>query len=444
VSQFKPYPAYKNPGIEWIGEVPEHWIISQLKFLTSKCQNGVWGDDPLGDGTDTLCIRVADFERDYLRVVESPNTYRHISEEHRSSKLVSNGDILLEKSGGGEKTLVGANVQYLGNESAVCSNFVAVIKPSNKANSTWLNYLMSAMYDLKINLRSIKQATGIQNLDSEQYLSEVVAYPSKDEQLEILETINRETKGIDILIAKKTRFIELLREKRQGLIIKSVTKGQNPNVQFINSGIEWIGTIPKHWEIKPFFALLSELNRKNSGLIETNILSLSYGRVVKKPDNRNMGLVPESYETYQIVEPGDVVFRFTDLQNDKRSLRSAEVIERGIITSAYMAIRPHSIQSTYFAWLMRSYDLCKVFYGLGGGIRQSLKFEDVKRLPIIVPPIEEQIEISKFIGRQLNLIDTLIEKTQRSIDLLKERRTAFITSAVTGKIDVRKKQESIS
>ena len=89
-------------------------------------------------------------------------------------------------------------------------------------------------------------------------------------------------------------------------------------------------------------------------------------------------------------------------------------------------------------------DRCKVFYGLGGGIRQSLKFEDVKRLPIIVPPIEEQIEISKFIGRQLNLIDTLIEKTQRSIDLLKERRTAFITSAVTGKIDVRKKQESIS
>ena len=148
-------------------------------------------------------------------------------------------------------------------------------------------------------------------------------------------------------------------------------------------------------------------------------------------------------QTYQIVEPGEIVFRFTDLQNDKRSLRSAIVKQRGIITSAYMAVKPHSIEPNYLAWLMRSYDICKVFYAMGGGLRQSLKFEDVKRLPIIIPPIEEQIEISIFIERQLSLIDTLVEKTQRSIHLLKERRMAFNTALITGKIDVRSNQESI-
>ncbi|UAW63493.1 hypothetical protein KMZ15_05185 [Mycoavidus sp. HKI] len=211
-----------------------------------------------------------------------------------------------------------------------------------------------------------------------------------------------------------------------------------PYPAYKDSGVKWIGQVPEHWEIKPFFVLVSELNRKNTGLIETHILSLSFGRIIKKPENRNMGLIPESYETYQIVEPGEIMFRFTDLQNDKRSLRSAEVTQRGIITSAYMAVKPHGLGSTYLAWLMRSYDLFKVFYAMGGGLRQSLKFEDVKRLPVLVPSPEEQINITNAINEETARIDSLIEKTEQSIALLKERRSAFITAAVTGQIDLRK------
>ena len=173
-------------------------------------------------------------------------------------------------------------------------------------------------------------------------------------------------------------------------------------------------------------------------MIETNVLSLSYGKIIQKPESKNMGLVPESYETYQVVEPGEVVFRFTDLQNDKRSLRSAIVLQRGIITSAYMAVKPIGIDSAYFAWLMRAYDHCKVFYTMGGGLRQSLKFEDVKRLPVLLPPdIQEQQQTIQFLDKRLNHLDSLALKTQHSIDLLKERRSAFITAAVTGKIDLR-------
>lgn len=192
-----------------------------------------------------------------------------------------------------------------------------------------------------------------------------------------------------------------------------------------DSKVEWVGQVPSHWVVKPFFALVSEINRKNTGLIETNILSLSFGQIIKKPENRNMGLTPLSYETYQIVEPGEIVFRFTDLQNDKRSLRSAEVEQKGIITSAYMAVKPCGIDSTYFAWLMRSYDLCKVFYAMGGGLRQSLKFEDVRRLPVLIPPPEEQATIAATLNRETARIDALIQKKTRFIELLKEKILAI-------------------
>ncbi len=204
-----------------------------------------------------------------------------------------------------------------------------------------------------------------------------------------------------------------------------------------DSEVEWIGEVPEHWEVRPFFSLVKELNRPNLGMIETNILSLSFGNIIQKPESKNMGLVPESYETYQIVEPGEVIFRFTDLQNDKRSLRSALVLQRGIITSAYMAVKSIGVASTYFAWLMRAYDHCKVFYAMGGGLRQSLKFEDVKHLPLLRPSIQEQQKIVEFLKKQLERLDSLVIKTQHSIDLLKERRSAFITAAVTGKIDLR-------
>lgn len=267
-----------------------------------------------------------------------------------------------------------------------------------------------------------------------------VALPPPEEQAAIATTLDRETARIDALIQKKTRFIELLKEKREALITHAVTKGLDPKVKMKDSGVEWIGQVPEHWEVKPFFALVTELKRKNTGLIETNILSLSYGNIIQKPKSRNMGLTPESYETYQIVEAGEMVFRFTDLQNDKRSLRSAQVTQRGIITSAYLAVKPHGIDSTYFAWLMRSYDLCKVFYAMGGGLRQSLKFEDVKRLPILIPSHEQQANIANAIDVETARIDTLVDKTEQSITLLKERRAAFITAAVTGQIDLRGKQ----
>ena len=205
--------------------------------------------------------------------------------------------------------------------------------------------------------------------------------------------------------------------------------------EYKEAPIPWLATIPSDWTVQPLFSAASERKVKNLGMRERNLLSLSYGQIVPRDINSNEGLLPESFETYQIVDRDDIVFRMTDLQNDQRSLRSALVRERGIITSAYIAVRPEGINPSFLGYLMRAYDTQKVFYAMGGGLRQSLKFEELRRLPLVIPSQPEQIEIVRFLDRETARIDTLIAKKTRFIELLKEKRQAVITKAVTKGLD---------
>lgn len=205
--------------------------------------------------------------------------------------------------------------------------------------------------------------------------------------------------------------------------------------EYKDSGMAWVGAIPCGWGVQPLIGVAAERSESNEGMKEKNLLSLSYGRIVRRDIETNDGLLPESFETYQVVHPGDVVFRLTDLQNDKRSLRTAPVSEVGIITSAYLAVMPRKIDSAYFAYLMRSYDLTKVFYSMGGGLRQSMKYSDVKRLPVIVPPRDDQVAIATFLNRETAKIDALISEQEKLLTLLAEKRQATISHAVTRGLD---------
>lgn len=198
-----------------------------------------------------------------------------------------------------------------------------------------------------------------------------------------------------------------------------------------DSEVAWLKDVPEHWAVQPFFSVASERNEPNTGMLEDNLLSLSYGHIVRKNIDSNDGLLPESFETYQIVRPADIVFRLTDLQNDKRSLRTAIVEEQGIITSAYLAAKPTGIQARFLSYLLRAYDVTKVFYSMGGGLRQSMKFSDIKRLPTLVPPMEEQTAISTFLDHEAAKIDALIAEQEKLLTLLAEKRQATISHAVT-------------
>jgi len=203
------------------------------------------------------------------------------------------------------------------------------------------------------------------------------------------------------------------------------------HLEYKDSDIPWVGKVPAHWRILPLIGVATERYESNTGMQEDNLLSLSYGRIVRKDIGSNDGLLPESFETYQVVRAGDIVLRLTDLQNDKRSLRSAQVQERGIITSAYLALQPTGVVPTFLSYLMRAYDAKKVFYSMGGGLRQSMKFSDLKRMPMAVPPNSEQEAIVALLDRETAKIDALVEEQRRLIELLKEKRQAVITQTVT-------------
>jgi len=198
------------------------------------------------------------------------------------------------------------------------------------------------------------------------------------------------------------------------------------------TGIIWLGKVPSHWTVLPGKACFTEKKISNKGMVETKVLSLSYGNLVVKPEDKLHGLVPESFETYQIVEPGDIIFRTTDLQNDWNSLRFGISRHKGIITSAYMCLRTKpSLIDDYGHQLLHSYDLKKIFYGMGSGLRQNIDWRDIKYLPCLVPPLEEQNAIVRFLDYTDRRIKRYIRAKQKLIKLLEEEKQAIIHQAVT-------------
>lgn len=199
-----------------------------------------------------------------------------------------------------------------------------------------------------------------------------------------------------------------------------------------NSGIEWVGNIPIHWNIHPIYVYFGERKNRNKLGQEDNLLSLSYGKIVRRDINSSDGLLPESFNTYNIVEAGDIIIRPTDLQNDKRSLRTGLVCERGIITSAYIGLKPiKNVDSRFFNYQLYAYDISKVFYNMGNGVRQGLNYSEFSRLLVFEPPIKEQKIIADFLDKKSAEIEMLISDVQIQINILEQYKRSVITETVT-------------
>jgi type I restriction enzyme S subunit len=198
------------------------------------------------------------------------------------------------------------------------------------------------------------------------------------------------------------------------------------------SGVPWLGDVPEHWEVLPALAVFKPRQVKNTGMIESTVLSLSYGRIIVKPPEKLRGLVPESFETYQVVDPGNIIVRTTDLQNDQTSLRIGHSQHRGIITSAYLCLETMPRVSNKFGYQhLNAYDLLKIIYGFGSGLRQNLDFSDIKRMPVLVPPLPEQSAIVRFLDHADRKIRRYIRAKQKLTKLLEEQKQAIIHRAVT-------------
>ena len=440
MSHYKPYPAYRDSGVEWIGQVPEHWDVKRLKYSVASCKNGVWGDDPVGNATEDIpCVRVADFDRDKLRVVLNDPTMRKVKDSERQGRILKYGDLLLEKSGGGEKQPVGCVVQYEDEHPAVCSNFIARIEVAPEHSSSFVRNVHHALYCARITTNSINQTSGIQNLDQERYLNEFAAFPAMAEQKLIVSLVDRETARIDALITKKTRFIELLKEKRQALITHAVTKGLDPNVPMKDSGVEWIGKVPAHWNVVQSRRLFEERReRAREGDVQFTA-SQKYGVIPQtefmEKEGRRVMLVGKGQDILKHIEPGDFLISMRSFEGGLEECRGS-----GSVSSAYVPLIPVKwVWNPFFKYLFKSNGYIQALQSTSDLVRdgQALRFENFSKVSLLEIPIDEQKQISVALDRETARIDLLADKTQRSINLLKERRAAFITAAVTGQIDLR-------
>lgn len=443
MSHYKPYPAYKDSGVEWLGQVPEHWDVRQLKYHTTHIGSGKTpsGGAEVYQDSGVLFLRSQNVYEDGLRLDDAVFIAESIDKEMKGSR-VREHDVLLNITGAsiGRSCLVPAGFQ-----SANVNQHVCILRAEQIASAKWLSLCMPST-PVQAQIDFFQNGAGREGLNFEQIGNMYAAFPCSDEISAIAAAIDRETARIDALVAKKTRFIERLCEKRQALITHAVTKGIDPNVRMKDSGVEWLGEVPEHWGISP----LKHLVRFRSG---------------GTPSKDNLGFwngdIPwASAKDLKQEMLADTIDHLTEtaIESGAASLVPSGcilVVVRGMILARFfpvvetlvpMAINQDlkalvpsgKLNSRYLAHLLRgsSAESLSRLEEAGHGTK-ALRMENWVSIELPVPPLHEQLAIIAMLDIQTAQIDSLTEKTERSIELLKERRSALITAAVTGQIDLR-------
>ena len=439
----KPYPTYRKTDLPWLGQIPAHWEVRRLKSTIEYCQNGAWGDEPNGID-DVACVRVADFDRTKFRVKFPVPTMRALPKEERKNKSLRKGDLLLEKSGGGELQPVGFVVLYDSEEPAICSNFVARMPVQENHDPNFLCYLHASLYAGKINTQSIKQNTGIQNLDATAYLNEKVALPSLPEQQAIAVYLDHQTAKIDALIAKKERLLDLLSEQRAAIISQAVTKGLNPDVKMKDSGVAWLGQVPSHWRVKR----LKHISPSQSvGLVinPSNYVSdegvpflyggdISEGHISTEKARR---ITPENSKLLKqsMLRTGDLVMVRVGYPGITAVV--PESLEGSNCASMMIVRRHKSFISDWLCYVMNSRaSRAQIEIVQYGAAQEQFNISHAVNFIYPAPPLSEQVQIVNYLDKKTKQLDGLKAKVENVIERLREYRAALISSVVTGKIRV--------
>ncbi|HHH9196594.1 restriction endonuclease subunit S [Pseudomonas aeruginosa] len=414
MSHYKPYPAYKDSGVEWLGRVPEHWTIGPYK-ATIQIENG------------------ADYKE-----VEADDGYPVIGSGGPfafSSKLMYDGEsVLLGRKGTIDKPLYVNGAFW-----AVDTMYWSIIKPG--AHGRFAYYIATTIpFDM------YSTNTALPSMTKSVLGSHVVAFPGFEEQEAIADHLDRETARIDSLIEKKTRFIELLREKRQALITHVVTKGLDPNVKMKDSGVEWLGEVPEHWEVRSVSSVSTKITNGYVGptrdiLVEEGVRYLQSLHIKGNQIKFDVPyFVTEEWSNQHrksILETGDVLI-----------VQTGDIGQVTVVTDEFAGCNCHAliivapersiIAGEWMSWVFNSsYGYHTLLSIQTGAMHPHLNCGNVKDVFLPVPPLTEQREIMKHIEHEERRVAALVGKTERSIELLKERRSALITAAVTGLIDLR-------
>lgn len=416
----------KDSGIEWIGEIPEDWNLNRTKnyFKNHK--------DIVGENSDEY-DRLALTLNGVIRRSKEDSTglqpeafdgYQILRKNELVFKLIDLENISTSRVG------------LCPFKNGIVSPAYIVLTPRNNINPKYSEYYYLSMWHREI-FNHIGDNGVRSSLNAKDLLNVPITIPSMPEQQKIADFLDEKCSHINSILKKTKASIDECEQLKQSVITQAVTKGIRPNRPMKDSGIEWIGEIPEDWKINTVFQIFTQVKNKNEGLIEQNLLSLSYGKLKRKSIDTVGGLLPENFDGYNIIEKDDIVLRLTDLQNDHKSLRVGLANERGIITSAYVTIRNRTSNNPqYLYYYLHSFDIAKGFYGMGAGVRQGLNWDGLKWLQITVPSENEQQEIVSYLDEKCTEIDKLITKKEKLIEELETYKKSLIYEYVTGKKEV--------
>lgn len=449
------YPEYRDSGVDWIGQVPSSWGVDRLKASITSCKNGIWGDEPKGDESDIDCVRVADFDRVRLVVDGVVPTQRSVTQSERIGRVLQRGDLLLEKSGGGERQPVGQVVLYDRDSPAVCSNFVAKITLAEGMVPRFWMYQHAAAYARGVNIVAIKQTSGIQNLDQSQYFDERGVFPSQAEQVQIAKFLDREIAKIDALIAEQEKLLTLLAEKRQATISHAVTRGLDPHAPMKDSGIPWLGEAPAHWRVGslrnvcesintgPFGTALGNEDYVEGGVPVINPSHIVDSRITPDPQVSVSNETAERLEYWALRRQDIVVARRGELG---RAAVVGSESEGWICGTGSLRLRVSpSLATSEFIHAVLQSRPARDWLNLQsvGSTMANLNEQILGQLPVVMPPsTAEQEAVIAALNNSIAALDGVVRDVGEARRLLLERRSALISAAVTGQIDVRGALES--
>jgi len=416
--RYRPYPAYKDSGVEWLGEIPAHWEVKRLKHLAPAriSKLDVKPEDAVYVGLEHV-----ESWTGRLLIENQPETVDSVVGSFKA------GDVLFGKLR-----------PYLAKVArpdfdGVCTSEILPLRPVPECSQSYIMYeLLNAPYIRWLD--SLTYGTKMPRVSPAQVASSSVGLPPLPEQRAIAAFLDRETARIDALVAKNERLIALLQEQRTALITRAVTKGLDPTVPMKDSGVEWLGEIPAHWEVKPLKRVFSNLDSMRVPLSgeERATMTKEY------PYYGASGII-DHVEDYLFEEPLILV------AEDGANLYSRSTPLAFIATGRYWVnnhahiLKPLEGDVSYWAQVLSSV----VFDPwISGSAQPKLTGEKLGSIPLpVLPPVERRA-IAAFLDRETARIDALVAKVRDAIERLKELRTALISAAVTGKIDVRPPAEA--
>ncbi len=440
---FQKYAEYKKSGVEWLGEIPVGWTTQKLKFV-ARVQPSNVDKKSKKDEKEVLLCNYTDVYYNEEITADLPFMKATASDVQIRKFTLKNGDTIITKDSEDPNDIAVPAYVPQDLDGVVCGYHLALLRPGKGTCGGYLKRVMDTQY-----ARSVfaTRANGITRYGLGTYAISnfTLPFPSLEEQKRIAAFLDKETTKIDTLIDKQEQLITLLQEKRQAIITHAVTRGLNPNVKMKDSGIEWLGEVPEYWEVSLLkrryqVTLGKMLKSKQTSPDETEDPYLRAANIhwqgVDTTDVKRMWFTPEEKKKLKLYRDDLLVSEGGDVG---RSSLWNEEIEDCYIQNSINRIRAREDADTRFLfyWMYFIKHADYIDMTCNKATIAHFTVEKVEATPCVYPPLEEQKRIIAFLEKETAKIDTLIEKCETAIELLKERRTALISAAVTGKIDVR-------